>query len=865
MDASPFDSKADYSNRSFLSTSHSRREFLKGLGYGAAAWYLLPTALFAQLSDSFPAPAGKLGTNAHYPSSRVPLTATPYVALPLGAVRGRGWLLKQLELQRDGLTGHADELAEWMPALQDSAWTGGKGDAWERGPYYLKGLVALAYVLDDDGLKKKAQVWIDGIVSSQKESGFFGPDINQDWWPRMLVTYFLRDYYEATNDARILPFLTKYYGFVARNLPQRPLDKWAKSRAADEIDTLLWLYNRTGDASLITVAQVLRDQAFNWPQVFRDNTFFAEEQLNHNVNVCQAIKAPAAWHVLSGEPSGEGVFAATCHHLTRDHGLIMGVSTGTEHLAGKSPNQAVETCSTVEQMLSDETNLRVFGDPQWGDNLERVAFNALPAALSDTIHQHVYYTRPNHPAAQLKPSGYAQDSPDRFVPAPRSGFPCCCYNFHMGWPKYVQNMWAATHDNGLAVLVYGPSEVTAKVGSDTMVTITQETDYPFNETVRFKISTPASVQFPLELRVPEWCAAPQITVAGQPVPGVKPGSFARIDRPWASGDEVVVHFPMEIKAPTGYLRTVSLERGPLIYSLQLDAQKNVLKQGLNGFDQFELTTTNPWNYALDIDPGNPGASVEFQPATMPDNPFVAKTTPVQLTAKARRLPGWTFAADGTTAAEPPCGPVATSEPQETIRLVPFGAQFLRITQFPYVGTPPTPPTSFQDDFSGDDFADRWGVYGPGWFLQKGSLCCHTKKPSKTVALDTHFADFTYDAQVSVPPKGDAGLLFRVTRIEFANYDFNGYYVGLDAEKQIAFVGKSNGTWTELKRATFPIEAEKKYPVRIVTAGPKISIYVQDTSTPLLEIEDGEHTAGSIGVRQNTGAIPKFSQISVKTA
>jgi len=849
----------------YIASSHSRREFLRGLGYGAAAWYLLPSGLFGQSPDSTDASSKVFGSNAHYPSYRSPLTATPYVALPLGAVRASGWLLTQLQLQRDGLTGHADELVEWLPALQDSAWIGGKGDAWEKGPYYVKGLVALAYALDDDGLKKKAQVWIDGFVASQRDDGFFGPDKNQDWWPRMLVTYILRDYHDATGDARILPFLTKYYGYMAQKLPQQPLVKWAKSRAADEIDTILWLYNRTGDSSLISLAETLRDQTFDWPRVFRENTFFSEEQLNHNVNVCQAVKAPSVWHLLTGQPAGTGTFSETEHHLIQDHGLILGISSGTEHMAGKSPSQAVETCSTVERMLSNETNLRIFGDPQWGDNLERIAFNALPAALSDTIHAHVYYTRPNHPSARMMTSGYAQDSLDRFVPSPQSGFPCCCYNLHMGWPKYVQNSWAATHDNGLAVLAYGPSEVTAKVGSGTLVTITQETDYPFNETIRFKLSTLAAVQFPLELRLPQWCASPQITVAGQPAQGLQPGSFFRMDRQWMNGDEIVVHFPMEIQATTGYLQTVALERGPLIYSLQIDAEKNVVKEGSNGFDRYELTPASPWNYALDLDPKNPAASVEFQQTAMPENPFVAKTTPVQITAKARRLPEWTFARNGSEADEPPYGPVASTEPEESIRLIPFGAQFLRITQFPYLGTPPLPPASFQDDFSGDDFADRWGLYGPGWYREKGNLCCHTKKASKTVVLGASFTNFVYDAQVSVPAQGAAGLLFRVSKLGFGDLEFNGYYVGLDVEKQIVLLGKSNGTWTDLKSATFPLEAEKMYPVRVVASGPQISIYVQDTATPVFEIEDDEHVAGSIGVRKAIAseAIPKFGQISVK--
>ena len=855
----------------------TRRDFLRGLGLGAAACYLLPPRLFsasASLAGEGPA---RFGVNAHYGSARAPLVRTPYVALPLGAISARGWLLKQLELQRDGLTGHADELPEWLPALRNSAWQGGTGDAWERGPYYLKGLVPLAFSLQDEGLKKKVQAWLDPILASQKEDGSFGPARNADWWPRMLVTYALRDYHEATSDPRVPPFLTNYYAYMAKELPQRPLDKWGKARGADEIETILWLYDRTGNPALISLALLLREQVYDWTAAFADNGFYTADppgpgvdhtMLNHNVNTCQAVKTPAVLHRLTGQPEGTAAFARTDHYLSHDHGLVLGISSGSEELAGRSPSQAVETCSIVEQMLSDETNLRVLGDAQWGDHLERIAFNALPAALSDDIHQHVYYTRPNHPAARLGQSGFIEDSDDRFTPGPRSGYPCCCYNFHLGWPKYVQNSWGATHDNGLAVLAYGPAQVTAKVGDGgTLVTVVQDTDYPFHDTIHLKLRTPAPVRFPLELRVPAWCAAPRITVGGEAVANVRPGTFARIDRQWKNGDEVVATFPMELRAPVGFLQTVSLEHGPLIYSLRIEAQKKILQPDPRGFDQFELSPGSAWNYALEIDPANPAASVQVKEAPMPGNPFVAAETPVQLTARARRLPEWTFARNGWEADEPPYGPVATSEAPETIQLVPFGAQFLRITQFPYIGEPVAPPRSFADRFEDDTFAARWGIYGNGWYRQNGHLCCRSKKASKTIAVGLTFTDFTYDSQVSVPARGDAGLLFRVAKPGFGDLEFNGYYVGLSAQDKAVLLGKSNGTWTEIKRVPFAIQPDQAYPVRIVTAGAKISVFVQDTATPMLEAEDGDHGSGSIGVRTATKkfAIPRFGPILVQAA
>ena len=110
--------------------------------------------------------------------------------LPLGEIKPMGWLRRELELQATGLTGRLDEL--WDDVSKKSAWLGGHGEAWERGPYYLDGLVSLAYLLDDRRLIDRVGLWIEKILSSVDASGFFGPARTVDWWPRALVV--LRSY-----------------------------------------------------------------------------------------------------------------------------------------------------------------------------------------------------------------------------------------------------------------------------------------------------------------------------------------------------------------------------------------------------------------------------------------------------------------------------------------------------------------------------------------------------------------------------------------------------------------------------------------------------------------------------------------------
>src|SRR5947208_9136502 len=186
-------------------------------------------------------------------ANRAPLRQNAFNPLPVGAIQPRGWLRRQLRIQADGLTGHLDEF--WPDVGSNSGWLGGTGESWERGPYFLDGLVPLAYLLDDARLTAKARKWIDWTLTHQSPEGWIGPAKNKDWWPNMVMLKTLTQYQEATGDARVIPLMQRYFHYQAANLADRPLFEWAKFRWADELVSVLWLYNRTGDESLLALAK----------------------------------------------------------------------------------------------------------------------------------------------------------------------------------------------------------------------------------------------------------------------------------------------------------------------------------------------------------------------------------------------------------------------------------------------------------------------------------------------------------------------------------------------------------------------------------------------------------------------------------
>ncbi|MDP4210264.1 MAG: glycoside hydrolase family 127 protein [Bacteroidota bacterium] len=805
--------------------------------------------------------------NFNYINNKAPLHENPFIPLPITSVKADGWLLTQLNLQKDGLTGNAEMLYKEDANLgAGSDWLGGKGDSWERVPYYVKGLIALAYVLDDGDLIKKARKWVDWSIDNQSADGYFGPANNADWWCRMPMLYAIKEFYEATGDARVIPFLTKYFQYENSKLDANPLSSWGRSRAGDNIDIVFWLYNRTGDAFLLDLADKLKSQAYNWTDIFTNNKFMylgADFQPKHNVNVPQALKMPAIYYQKSNDAADRDAFKHGRECLMRDHGQPCGMESGNEMINGKSSVTGLETCSTVEQMQSCEEVQMILGDPSIGDILEKVAFNALPAAFRKDFKGHAYYTQTNQVKCQFGNVHFGQEYDNGFLQGPYSGYPCCRFNMHMGWPYYVKNMWAATHDGGLAAMAYGPCHVTAKVSNGSSVSIVEKTNYPFEEQISFVVSAGQQTSFPLKFRIPAWSAAPVVKVNGIVQKKVIPGTFYTINRIWNNNDVVVLELPMKLKVNDEVNNSVSIERGPLVYSLKIGENWITRTDYGNGFVENEILPTTKWNYALVLNKNNPDKNITVNKSDMPANPFVQAVTPVTLTAHAKLLPDWKLSLNGLMANDPPYGPVVSKSKIEKVTLIPFGAQTLRVTCLPYIGKPSLISTSFNDDFS-DGNQVGWVNYNGSFMVENGeyvSTNIEGAPGGKSIQTATSFSDFSYEAKIQVGSDGDAGLLFRVNSPTTGPDAYNGYYVGFSASGNVV-VGKANGSWTPIKTAHASFRANTWFHVKIVAMGASIKVFIDETPVPVIEITDTSFSKGAIGVR-TYGAVAKYDDISVK--
>jgi DUF1680 family protein len=642
------------------------------------------------------------GTNAYYTGNRAPLAPSPLMKLPIGAVKPGGWLRHQLELEAEGFSGRLTEISQFCK-YEGNAWVtpGGKGDrGWEEVPYWLKGFTDLGLILGDRRLEAEARKWLDAVLANQGADGYFGnrknlevrrgdqPEMNNDkpervidLWPNMIMLYPLRSLYEATGDARVLPFMTKYFAWQ-RTLAEGEFlpGSWQKYRGGDNLDSIYWLYDRTGEKWLLDLAARNHGRTADWTNAVASW---------HGVNFTQCFREPAQYSQQTRDPMFLRATERNYDAAMRQYGQVPGGMFGADENARPGyagPRQAAETCSMVEFMHSDEMLARITGDPVWLDRAEDVAFNSLPAAMTPDLKGLHYLTAPNQ--VQLDRSSKApmvQNDGDMFSYNPYQ-YRCCQHNVAFGWPYYAESLWMATPEGGLAAALYAPSRVTAKVAGGTTVQIAEETGYPFTGDVRLSFAVASPVRFPLVLRTPGWSGTPSLMVNGKSVAVSASGcGWLTVDRQWRSGDRVTIHFPMKLVVARWEANrdSVSVQRGPLTYSLKIG--ENWKAYATEGWPAYEVYPTSAWNYGLILDANRPEASIRVAKETkqVAGQPFAQATAPIELKMKARRIPAWKQEANGMVG-ELPQSPAASSDPVEEITLIPMGCARLRISAFPVV-------------------------------------------------------------------------------------------------------------------------------------------------------------------------------------
>ncbi|QGQ98347.1 hypothetical protein EHS13_27415 [Paenibacillus psychroresistens] len=616
------------------------------------------------------------------------LVKTAFESLPLRSIKPLGWLKDQLRIQADGLTGHLGE--HWADVGPQSGWLGGEGESWERGPYYVDGMLPLAYLLEDERLIAKANKWVEWTLASQQEDGMFGPkrintvnnDINHnhDWWHYMIMLKVLMQHEEATGDSRIVPFLNRFFQFVHLNIEKQPLFSWAEARGAEMLLCIYWLYQRSPNPTWLELAHIIKQQTIDWTAVFADFPFWRKveswDHKSHVVNVAMGLKAPGTFYQLSGDPKELDAINKGIKSLMKFHGQAHGMFSGDEWLSGTNPSQGVELCAVVEYMFSLENLVRIYGVGQFGDILEKVAFNALPAAISADWTSHQYDQQVNQVMCNVAKRDWSNGA-DANVFGLEPHFGCCTANMHQGWPKLASHLWMSDGNGGLAAVSYAPCLVRTKVGNGSDATLEVSGGYPFNEEITMKLTLSSAEQFALSLRIPAWCDKPSLLINNVSVTLSIVNGYASIQRHWLDGDTIQLFLPMEVVTHSAHNFAIQINRGPLVYVLPITENWQKIVERAK-FHDWEVYPMSPWKYGISSE-----ASFEVVEGIIPKQPFEAANSPIKLRTSGQLIRDWRM--EGNNADTPPIHPNVDGQAEQELLLVPYGSSRLRIGEFPLIG------------------------------------------------------------------------------------------------------------------------------------------------------------------------------------
>lgn len=674
--------------------------------------------------------------NALYLQNKTPLKPNAYLELPLGSIKPDGWLKDQLQRMADGMTGKLDSIYPEVVGPRNG-WLGGDGDGWERGPYWIDGLLPLAYILDDEILKAKVRPWVEWTINNQTDDGYIGPipfesepehesglqrGKRKDWWPKMVMLKILQQYYNATSDERVVETLTKYFRYQFKELPKRPLDDltlWANRRGADNLQVVYWLYSITGDEFLLDLGEIIQEQTFPWTTVFNNEENYNDPttpwhytrlkrypfdttEINnltvskiggiHTVNFAQGLKAPVIYYQKAQDKKYLNAVKKALKDIKKYHGQPQGMYGGDEPLHGTNPVQGVEFCAISEEMFSLESMVQITGDMEFADLLEKITFNALPPQASDDYMSRQYFQAANQIEISDRLETSFQTNSHKgtdFVFGTVSGYPCCTTNMHQSWPKFVQNLFYATPDGGVAALQYSPAAVQMYVADSVNLKIKESTGFPFRETVDFTFELEKKVIFPFHLRIPSWSKNPTIQVNGQSLEANIQNQVAIIDREWKNGDKLRLTLPMRIETSKWYEFSTAVERGPLVYSLKVAHREKKKNRGDIYKEFTEIFAIQDWNFGLiqsQLD--NPAETVVVIEKEWDGSyPWNLDTAPVELRMTGVKVPEWK---EVNGAPVFPGfwdgyywdGDYGEGIKKEEITLVPYGCTTLRITEFP---------------------------------------------------------------------------------------------------------------------------------------------------------------------------------------
>jgi len=570
------------------------------------------------------------GATPPVPSSLAPPAYDP---LPLGSIAPQGWLLGQLLRQANSLSGYmAKSTFPGADHVNTSSWIGGNGskaggtDQWL--PYWTNGNVPLVELIRAAGPEAVAQLdeeldlpgvvdgWMAYVMShTNTTNGWIGPYQNEPGdsnghglWDPLNMLRSLLNYAQAHPDKEreIAKLVTAHLTQESTLIASDPIYKWAQTRwptfveiCQYHIDKLVPKYGADpavmplGAAAttkmLLEASTLFQSRGMDWPGYYHQTgaITFPEGSVpgwntnDHGVNNAEgAMRWPSVVYRMSHNESDRAEQQLMLGMLDKYQGQVAALFCADEVFCGRQPNRGTETCAVVEAITSLEMAFATLGDPLLIDRAERLAFNALPAALTADMWTHVYVQQANsvfagvtkphpkdhsrrshhlhHAHQQPTDSAHSMDPNDPLAGCPScqwkrdsaledrqepplnrtygpnrpsgedqgsnfygvSHFPCCITNFPQGWPKFAMNAYLAgvkTDSITVASLVPAKATLPSSPALPSGGSIRTDSQYPFSDDATITVDLPSVASpFSLAIRIPGWAHAATVNGTAHP-------------------------------------------------------------------------------------------------------------------------------------------------------------------------------------------------------------------------------------------------------------------------------------------------------------------------------------------------------------
>ena len=500
--------------------------------------------------------------------------------------------------------------------------------------------------------------------------------------------------YGKTHDPRIPKALLKHY------LSQT--DPHVSHRNIINVEIMLWTYAQTKDNRLLKMAEDCYEEYNKISKEITTLGFMESDSLEYNfhgVTFNETAKLAAVLYLYTGKKEYLDAVENAYRKVDENYMLVDGVNSSTEGMRGNDPLESHETCDIADYTWSIGYLLMATGDSKYADKIERACFNAAPGAVTKDFKELQYFSCPNQVIADRTSNHNLFFHGSEWMSyRPNPGTACCAGNVNRIMPNYVSRMWMKNNSGGPVAALYGSSAFTFNIGDENVV-ITEKTDYPFNEEIQFTIHTKTPVSFPFTFRIPGWCDDPEIAVnSNGEKKSIKSesGRFQTVERIFNDGDIISLKLPMHLKASAWPNGGVAIERGPLVYSLDIpaDTQIDTLdKNSSREFPAYNMYPAASWNYALVMTNKNLDKDIEIIHKSNHGYFWDSGNAPIVLKVRAKKVDDWDLQ-KGTmkigSLFTPPLPKRYTlskrlSDSIYALTLVPYGSTLLRQTIFPLAG------------------------------------------------------------------------------------------------------------------------------------------------------------------------------------